>query len=285
MSAYGWALPDASSLLLQSILRKLNDLAEDVGAVVTNTGTLVEHSLDRSQSIWSATYPFNTANKTSGTDDNATFVLPLPMSISPGQYLEVSLLRFTTLYNWLSIPTASTLTATVGASTATANIPAGTYSFPTLAGLIHSGLGAGYTAVYNTAQNNFTITGSMTQLTASSAALQTTLGMPALTVAVAANTYTTGQANAYKTPSLNIVVTNVTPYTGYMGKVLASVAVTNAPFTVLNWRAIAESPLRITDTSLNSLTLAVTDSVTGTNLTGIGAVDYVVRVDIRQFGV
>jgi hypothetical protein len=267
-STYGWSLPNGLSQVLEQNNEILQQLVNKQPA-----------QLFSSQLIC-----LNTNNRTSGSHNNATFTIP-SITLSTNQYVTIQLENFSTLFNWLQLQSNAVFAFQTGSSSLSFTIPAGSYAYLDLAIFITQQMRSltndiSYICTYNSDTNLFTVSGSsLTSITISNTDLQRILGFSSTNTA-SNNTFTGLQANLYSSLVIRSLISNITPFSGSYNT-LSTISFSSTPFTILNYRDMNNSSLRIADTTLSTLTMELTDQAG--NLISCGAVDYTIRINVYNY--
>jgi hypothetical protein len=226
----------------------------------------------------------NSANRDVGSVENApTYTLPTAFTCSADEYIELTLIRMSFYHDMVDIP-ESTITFTKASDNVprTVTIPAGKHLLGSLATLIQNGYiiyDSAFKVSYNSGRGAYIFTfSSATTMNVITQDLQKVLGLPSgnITTTLGYQIISSLPVRAQKWLYVNVVVPNVTPlspslaYDAVVGAImpqplLASIPILSSPYILANWRQYAqnEQAMRITDTSIASISLLFLDTVTG----------------------
>lgn len=266
MDYYSWFMRDDAehTTLLQSINTTINQQAR-----LIKTQQLI---LDSS------------SKDASSNNTTPSFTFPTPITCGIDEYMTLTVLRWNGYHDWNDIPQNSQITfQKTGQAAVTLTLA--TYGKPPINNVataiknawILAGLGAGFDMVYNQNRGcyilSFPVATTMTVLTQD---LAKYMNVPFNTpITSVSNQIATAPVRAQKTINLALTVGGVTAYTSGLIRdasgslinknVLCHIPILSNSFILANYRAYVESEqsLRITNTSISTLSFEYIDTYTG----------------------
>lgn len=259
-------------------------ISQSIQTLLGDVKTSIDALADKQPSpqVRSKLLSLNSANRNIGTDENApTYTLPTTFTCTMDEYIKLTLIRMSFYHDMMDIPD-STISFTKSGVTQTVTIPAGKHLLGSLATLIQNAYivyDTAFKVSYNSGRGAYIFSfSSATTMKVVTPDLQRVLGLPSgnITTTLGNVITSTLPVRAQKWLYVNVIVPSVTPQSPSFAynatsstmmptPLLASIPILSSPYVLANWRQYSqnEQALRITDTSISSISLQFLDTVTG----------------------
>ena len=286
---YSWFTNDASDVT--TVLQSLKTIVEETAASLLATR--------QPCLVYSRLITLNSLTKVSGTHANANYN-NIKVSCAGDEWIEVSLIRFSTYVKWNSVTTVNNSWSFKNIATGVITgitIAPGNYSFANLAATIKNtylATLAGVDCVYVSGQSGFRFTFPTSHQLIFSGATNAheLLGFPTTDTVSSTNNsiISTTNARARLIDSFSINIGGVTAYSAGYAMVgvqadenltrLANIAIVSSPWNMLNYRPSPTDPsLRINE---KSIAIQVEDDMLNTTADYVGANEVVLKFSVYR---